>query len=57
MTGPIVAHVFGLWGMSTTMLMLVGVTLIILATFILPLIEAVKRLPDKGVVGNEAGGG
>jgi len=39
------------------MLMLVGVTLIILATFILPLIEAVKRLPDERVVGNEAGGG
>jgi len=56
-TGPIVGHVFDLWGMSTTLLMLVGVTLVIFATLILPLIVAVRTLPDEGVVGNEAGSG
>ena len=56
-TGPVVGHVFDLWGMSTTLLMLVVVTLVIFVTLILPLIAAVKALPDQAVVYGEAGNG
>jgi predicted MFS family arabinose efflux permease len=56
-TGPVVGHVFDLWGMSTTLLMLVVVTLVIFVTLILPLIAAVKALPDEVVVGSGAGNG
>jgi len=56
-TGPVVGHVFDLWGMSTTLLMLVVVTLVIFVTLILPLIAAVKALPDEAVVCGEAGNG
>ncbi len=48
-TGPIVGYVFDLWGMTTTLLMLVAVTLVIFVTLILPLITAVKSLPQEGV--------
>jgi len=57
LTGPIVGHVFDLWGLSTTLLMLVAVTLVIFVTLILPLIAAVKALPDEAVVCVETGNG
>ena len=42
MTGPFVGYVFDLWGMTTTLTILVVVTLVIFVTLIVPLVAAVK---------------
>lgn len=46
-TGPVVGYTFDLWGMGTTLAMLTVVTIVIFATIILPLIAAVRALPDQ----------
>ena len=56
-TGPIVGYVFDLWGMAFTLALLVVVTLVIFVTLILPLIAAVKSLPEQPVACGEIGGG
>ena len=43
LTGPIVGHVFDLWGMEVTLTLLVGVTVAIFVTLIVPLILAVRQ--------------
>lgn len=43
LTGPIVGYAFDLWGMSTTLWMLVVVTLVIFCGLIVPLIAAVNQ--------------
>lgn len=42
-TGPLVGYVFDLWGMSVTLAMLVGVTLLIFVGLIVPLVLAVRN--------------
>lgn len=41
-TGPLVGHVLDLWGMSTTLWLLAGATLVIFAGLILPLVAAAR---------------
>jgi MFS family permease len=43
LTGPLVGYGFDLWGMSTTLLLLAGATLVIFVGLIVPLIVAVRR--------------
>ncbi len=45
MTGPVVGYAYDLWGMGTTLALLVGVTLVIFVTLIVPLIVAVRAVP------------
>ncbi len=45
LTGPFVGYAFDLWGMDTTLILLVVVTLVIFVTLIVPLILAVRALP------------
>jgi hypothetical protein len=42
LTGPVVGHVLDLWGMSTTLWLLAGATLVIFAGLILPLLAAAR---------------
>ncbi len=42
LTGPAIGYVFDLWGMGTTLAMLIVITLVIFAALILPLVFAVK---------------
>ena len=48
-SGPVVGYAFDLWGMSTTLAMLVVVTLVIFVTLILPLVAAVRDMQAKAV--------
>ena len=45
LTGPVVGYAYDLWGMGTTLALLVGVTLVIFVTLIVPLIVAVRAVP------------
>lgn len=42
LTGPVIGQVFDLWGMSTTLMLLAGSTLVIFVVLIVPLIFAAK---------------
>jgi MFS family permease len=55
-TGPVVGYTFDLWGMGTTLAMLVVVTMVIFATIILPLIAAVRELPEQATCGQISNG-
>jgi hypothetical protein len=55
-TGPVVGYTFDLWGMGTTLAMLAVVTLVIFITLILPLIAAVRSLPDQVECGQISSG-
>lgn len=41
-TGPVVGHLLDLWGMSTTLWLLAGATVVIFAGLVLPLLAAVR---------------
>jgi predicted MFS family arabinose efflux permease len=41
-TGPLVGYVLDLWGMSTTLWLLAGATLVIFAGLVLPLVAAAR---------------
>ncbi len=47
LTGPFVGYAFDLWGMSTTLWMLVGVTLVIFVGMIVPLIAVVNSSAER----------
>ena len=47
LTGPFVGYAFDLWGMSTTLWMLVGVTLVIFVGLIVPLIAVVNSSAER----------
>lgn len=51
LTAPMVAAALSLWGMETTFLLLAGMSLMIFATLVVPLIGAASRAQD---VGNQA---
>ena len=44
-TGPVVGHVLELWGMSTTLWLLAGATVVIFIGLILPLVAAARAQP------------
>ena len=46
LTGPLVGYVFDLWGMTVTLALLAAVTVVIFAALIVPLIMAVRALPE-----------
>ena len=48
LTAPLVAGALGLWGMETTFLLLAGMSLLIFATLVVPLIGAASRAQDFG---------
>ncbi len=45
LTGPVVGYAYDLWGMGTTLALLVGVTLVIFVTLIVPLMVVVRAEP------------
>ena len=51
LTAPLVAGALSLWGMETTFLLLAGMSLLIFATLVVPLIGAANRAQD---IGNHA---
>lgn len=54
LTAPLVAGALGLWGMETTFLLLAGMSLVIFATLVVPLIGAASRAQDFGKQVTEA---
>ncbi len=54
LTAPLVAAVLNLWGMATTFLLLGGMSLVIFATLLVPLIGAASRAQDIGKQAAEA---
>ncbi len=46
LTAPLVAGALNLWGMETTFLLLAGMSLVIFATLVVPLISAASRAQD-----------
>ena len=54
LTAPLVAGALGLWGMETTFLLLAGMSLLIFATLVVPLIGAASRAQDIGKQAAEA---
>ena len=54
LTAPLVAGALGLWGMETTFLLLAGMSLLIFATLVVPLIGAASRAQDFGSQATEA---
>lgn len=48
LTAPLVAGALSLWGMETTFLILAGMSLLIFATLVVPLIGAASRAQDVG---------
>lgn len=54
LTAPLVAGSLSLWGMETTFLLLAGMSLLIFATLVVPLIGAASRAQDVGKQAAEA---
>ena len=54
LTAPLVAGALSLWGMETTFLLLAGMSLLIFATLVVPLIGAASRAQDVGKQAAEA---
>ena len=54
LTAPLVAGALSLWGMETTFLLLAGMSLVIFATLVVPLIGAASRAQDFGTQATEA---
>lgn len=54
LTAPLVAGALSLWGMETTFLLLAGMSLLIFATLVVPLIGAASRAQDIGKQAAEA---
>ena len=54
LTAPLVAGALNLWGLETTFLLLAGMSLLIFATLVVPLIGAVSRAQDFGNQAPEA---
>ena len=54
-SGPFVGYAFDLWGMGTTLAMLVGFTVVVFITLILPLIAAVESQAPKPACAQQEG--